>query len=119
MPSRAPRACIVPGCPAVGPTSRCPAHALPARAPDFRGSAASRGYGAHWRRIRSAFLQRHPTCGACAAVGRTVTATDVDHVDGDVRNCRKANLQALCHGCHSRKTARCDGSFGRVPRRAP
>jgi hypothetical protein len=33
-------------------------------------------------------------------------ATDVDHIDGNSRNNSPSNLRALCHKCHSRRTAR-------------
>ncbi|RMG98277.1 MAG: HNH endonuclease [Chloroflexi bacterium] len=73
-----------------------------------RPSAAARGYGYQWRKIRDDFLERHPICVVCGDV-----ATDVDHIiprrqggtDDD------SNLQSLCHSCHSRKTALYDGAF--------
>jgi 5-methylcytosine-specific restriction enzyme A len=45
-------------------------------------------------------------------------ATDVDHVQAvsgpeDKRFWDHDNHQALCHGCHSYKTATKDGAFGR------
>lgn len=73
-----------------------------------RGSAARRGYGRNWQKVRAMHLAEHPLCVMCLAEGRTVLATDVDHIiprrdggaDGD------GNLQSLCHSHHSRKTAR-------------
>ncbi len=52
----------------------------------------------------------------CATPGCTNQATDVDHIqphrgDWDLFIDR-ANHQALCHSCHSRKTAQEDGGFG-------
>lgn len=59
-----------------------------------------------WRHLRTKYLAEHPTCNAprCFAL-----AEDVDHVTpiedgGEPWN--EQNLQALCHACHSRKTAR-------------
>ncbi|MBB4126231.1 5-methylcytosine-specific restriction protein A [Xanthomonas translucens] len=66
-----------------------------------------------WRRIRAAHLAVEPLCRLCAARGLVVAATDVDHVDGDDSNNDPGNLQSLCHPCHSRKTARENGGFGR------
>jgi 5-methylcytosine-specific restriction protein A len=56
-------------------------------------------------------LASHPLCAVCDE-----PATDVDHIDGNARNNDVHNLQSLCHSCHSRKTARQDGGFGRPPR---
>jgi 5-methylcytosine-specific restriction protein A len=58
-------------------------------------------------------LTREPLCRACKLRGKLVPATDVDHIDGDVRNMADENLQPLCHSCHSEKTAREDGGLGR------
>jgi 5-methylcytosine-specific restriction protein A len=75
-----------------------------------RGSAASRGYDARWRRLRLMFLREHPLCALCGA-----PATEVDHIIpirlGGSNDA--ANLQALCKSCHSAKTAREDGRWGR------
>jgi len=72
-----------------------------------RGSAASRGYDRHWRAKRLAYLREHPLCVMCQAAGWVVAATDVDHIirkrDGGTDDPK--NLQALCHACHSKKTA--------------
>lgn len=78
-----------------------------------RGSAASRGYGYQWRELRQTFLRRNPLCIECLREGRTEPATDVDHIIAKRLGGRDewANLQALCHSHHSRKTAaeRADG----------
>lgn len=113
MPSRVQKPCAEPGCPrAAVRGGRCEEHAQVAEArraarlaevDRLRGSAAERGYDRHWRVIRAAYLKRHPRCAVCGAV-----ATDVDHITpravggGD----EWANLQALCHRCHSAKTMR-------------
>ena len=50
--------------------------------------------------------------------GRAVPATDVDHIRPHKGNedlmWDEENLQALCHACHSRKTAAEDGGFGNI-----
>jgi len=81
-----------------------------------RGSAASRGYNAVWRKARATFLKREPLCAECARQGRTVGATVVDHIiphkgDQDVF-WDTSNWQSLCKPCHDTKTATEDGGFG-------
>lgn len=67
-----------------------------------------------WRDgIRPAKLRRDPLCVDCLERGRAVPATEVDHIDGNPENNAPENLAGRCKSCHSRKTARHDGSFGR------
>lgn len=120
MPFRPPRPCRTPGCPALvrGVDLYCPQHrGVDTRAYDLaRGTAAQRGYGGAWRKLRKAFLAAHPLCcdpfGIHAKEGRVALATDVDHIqpkrDGGADDWD--NLRGLCHSCHSRRTA----SDGRV-----
>lgn len=122
MPRSAPHPCRHPGCPALLSDPRqayCPEHTPAHREYDReRGSAAARGYGARWRRLRQIVLARDPVCrdpfGVHRAAGEVVPATDVDHIVP--RSAGGAdtleNLQGLCHACHSRKTAQDDGGFG-------
>lgn len=58
-------------------------------------------------RPRQLFLE--PWCRECTKHGRRVRATDVDHIvdhkgDWDLF-ADEANLESLCHSCHSKKTA--------------
>lgn len=61
-----------------------------------------------WREMRAAQLIAEPYCRKCAETGLRTAATDVDHIRphrGDLRLFyNAANLQSLCHACHSRKT---------------
>jgi len=100
------RACSV--CGALSDAKRCEAH----RPTDDRPSAAKRGYGAVWAKIRALYLRTHPTC---EELGCEAPATDVDHLDGrgPSGDNSDANLAALCHSHHSRKTAKRNGGFGR------
>lgn len=81
----------------------------------WRGGSAARGYGSAWQKLRRAVLADEPLCRACAAAGRTVAAADVDHIMARARGGtdERANLQPLCHACHSAKTRREDGGGGR------
>lgn len=106
MPSRLRTACTYPGCPLITTGGRCDKHQREQtrRYEDNRLSAAKRGYGKSWQGLRLLVLREEPLCRECDA-----PATDVDHIDGDVTNMARENLQALCHACHSRKTTRENG----------
>lgn len=86
-----------------------------------RGTAAARGYAsADWRRKRSAWLEAHPYCADPDSRhrGQQVRGTHVDHRRakrvGGVDHAE--NFQTLCASCHSSKTVRFDGGFGRARR---
>jgi 5-methylcytosine-specific restriction protein A len=85
--------------------------ALRPRAPDDRASAAARGYGHRWRKLRRLKLNDHPMC---EWTGCDRAATDVDHIRPRAQGGDDsfANLQSLCHSHHSQKTASGDGGFG-------
>jgi 5-methylcytosine-specific restriction protein A len=67
-----------------------------------RLSAAKRGYGSRWQRLRKAFLLLNPWCEKCGKV-----AEDVDHIVPLSRGGGNdlANLRALCEYCHCRRHA--------------
>ena len=73
-----------------------------------------RGYDATWRRLRKMVLARSPLCvdpyGIHAREHQVVAAVDIDHIVALKKGGTNAmeNLRALCHACHSRKTARED-----------
>ena len=66
-----------------------------------------------WRKIRAGQLTREPLCRACKAKGIIFPANEVDHIDGDSYNNFENNLQSLCKPCHSKKTAKENGGFGK------
>lgn len=78
-----------------------------------RYSASARGYGRKWQKARAEFLSAHPYCAECERNGVRTPATEVDHNVPHKGNQRlfwdQSNWQALCHSCHSRKTATEDG----------
>jgi 5-methylcytosine-specific restriction endonuclease McrA len=69
---------------------------------DARASAAARGYGHRWRRLRRIVLAQEPLCRMCTAVGRTTAAVVVDHIKAkrDGGTDARENLQPLCSTCH-------------------
>jgi 5-methylcytosine-specific restriction protein A len=103
------RACLRPGCAALVAKGYCATHQTAAEIYDrARGSAAKRGYGGAWDKVRRQTLARDGfLCQPCKRAGRIVAATEVDHVtelaDGGAR-LALGNLLAVCHGCHVRKT---------------
>ena len=112
MPRMPNHPCAHPGCPTLVPRRKkyCSAHATAHE--EDRLSPAARGYDHRWQKARKRFLQLHPLCEECKRKGRVVLATDVDHIKphrGDpVLFWDIDNWQALCHSCHSQKTARED-----------
>lgn len=100
-----PTVCNVPGCPELTTHGRCQTHRREAER--ARGSAASRGYDARWRRTRGRYLQLHQVC---EETGCTQRATEVHHIDGLGPNGpdghRHKNLRALCKPHHSQLTSR-------------
>lgn len=90
-------------------------------AKDLREASSRRGYGAAWRRLKAkvfasiALNQGWPyaLCEAHLKRGERVKASDLDHKVTKARGGTDdpANLQALCHSCHSKKTAKEDGGF--------
>ena len=115
MPTSPARPCTTPRCPRrAAPNewglTKCAQHAAEQAAryrprPETRTPERRRDdrqmYGRAWRRISHYILRRWPFCQRCGA-----PATDVDHIrplrSGGTHDL--ANLQPLCHSCHSRKT---------------
>ena len=109
------RPCRHPGCGQLTRDGYCPAH-RPQQQPRSPEAAA-------WRRwysrkiwtddLRPGQLLREPFCRECARLGLRVYASHVDHNrdhKGDwALFTDRANLQSLCHSCHSRKTIRENG----------
>ncbi len=58
-----------------------------------RGTAAQRGYGARWRKLRTMYIRQHPACVMCGK-----PATDIDHILPKRRGGTDdpSNLQSLC-----------------------
>ena len=104
MPRRAAKACARQGCPRLTSDWLCPEHDRKRKQVHDAGrpSAAKRGYGRSWQRLRKMVLARHPICPCGAA------ATEIDHIvpKSEGGDDSADNLQALCKSCHSSKTLR-------------
>ena len=123
MPQRANRPCNHPGCRAIASGSRfCARHAVDKNVirpyDRWRGSPASRGYDADWRRVRLEALRRdHYLCQDCLERGDLTAATEVHHLIpielAPHLRLVLSNLRSLCKPCHSAITATRDSSFAR------
>lgn len=113
MPKRPQSPCVTPRCGGRGEIrGRCRPCAQAYE--KNRGTAAERGYDSDWRAVRAAHLAAHPWCftGTCRQ-----RAVEVDHVVSvrvaPHRRLDPTNLRSHCKSCHSKKTVREDGGFGR------
>lgn len=117
MPTKPLKPCSVPGCGELCAAGKCDEHKR--QAGQQRGSGKDRGWTPKWARFRKRYLDDNPNCLDCLDKDppQWTPATDIDHVDGTGRNGPRAydltNLRPLCHSCHSKKTAKYDGGFGR------
>lgn len=112
MPQRPKRPCRAPLC---GKTTREPhgyceqhAHLQTGWQRHQQGKSSSqRGYGARWRKLRAAVMERDKwLCQACQRQGRATPAYAVDHIVNKAEggDDSPGNLEALCRPCHQQKT---------------
>lgn len=118
MTARLPRACAVPGCPntSIG-SPRCSVHTTPKVDP--RPNSRARGYDHSWEKTAAAVRREEPWCRLHLARNQKVSTAHVDHIVPRARGGTddRSNLQGLCSSCHSSKTVREDGGFGRPVKR--
>lgn len=119
------RPCTSPGCRefSLPGSSKCSQHEAVRRqqVEARRAADADQARYRRWYKLRIWYARRHDCLKAalfrCATPGCLERATDVDHIKPHRGNwdlfIDRNNLQALCKGCHSRKTAKEDGGFGR------
>jgi 5-methylcytosine-specific restriction protein A len=117
------RPCSRTGCPNLVPKGYCatcaPKYSSRAMAESRRPSAAMRGYGRPWQKMREVHLRMHPLCADIYGDHgvRVAPAVELDHIvphKGDMEKFwDPANLQGLCKECHSKKTATEDSYFAR------
>lgn len=127
MPLRPKKPCNARGCNALTRNPRyCDDHADIGKSAEARRrerqreTSAQRGYNYKWQQASKGFLVKHPLCAEHERCGEVAAATEVDHIvphKGDmVLFWDRSNWQALCHSCHSRKTASEDGGWGNPSR---
>lgn len=92
------RPCGAAGCPTLVASGVCAEHTRERPRPD----ADSQPFynSTRWKAIRATIRAQEPICRECK---RRPSAT-VDHVNGDYRDNRRENLQALCWPCHQKKS---------------
>lgn len=120
MPYKHKKPCCKSGCPELTHSRYCDTHykELESKRQEKVNKERPKGYykkyGRKWKRLRFWFLKQHPLCCKCGAAGN-----DVDHIkplaDGGTNEI--TNLQTLCRSCHSRKTVKQDGGFGKTKNR--
>lgn len=119
MPTAPPRPCLHPGCRAYAHyRGRCDEHAR--KREQQRGNFRERGYSPAWTRLSKWFRTHNPLCEPCRlgtyGPKKLTPSACVDHRVSKARGGtdEHSNLIAMCWSCHSRKTYREDGSFGRA-----
>jgi len=112
-PMRPLRPCLHPSCTELVVSGYCDKH-QPIRTYDkYRGTSTERGYDARHRAIREIVRREEPLCRECLKTGKLTPSNEMDHIDGNVRNIERINLQMLCKRHHSRKTIREQGGYNR------
>ena len=111
MPSKPKRICNKAGCNEITSSTYCHEHqaamekARQSYLADRRGSSASRGYDARWRKLRQHKLNVNPFCEDCEKHGLVEVATMVHHIK-PISEGGKAleynNLMSLCEACHDK-----------------
>jgi 5-methylcytosine-specific restriction protein A len=115
MPFKARRACLHPSCNKTydGPGAYCDEHKAQHDA-GKRYNEQSRDMerlrferSTTWRKIRAAYLARHPLCEDCLKDHKVEVAQEVHHINGNYKSKQDNmddNLMALSTSCHSKRT---------------
>ena len=107
MPRKPKKPCSYPGCPKLTYGRYCEEHEKLTRKhyeKYKRNPATKKRYGAHWKRIRDAYVKHHPVCEMCKKRGIHTPTQEVHHIiplaEGGSNDWD--NLMSLCKSCHSR-----------------
>lgn len=101
------RICTTNGCSEIVKSGKC--QSCRRAVSKVRNKITQPRYDDTWRVISLEFRRHFPLCFVCGA-----QATEVDHIDGNTSNRSWENLASYCKRHHAMKTAKYDGSFGRV-----
>lgn len=97
MPTAPPRPCNLYGCPKVAARDGyCEDHWKP-RWTRYKSGSKIHDKGI-WKKVRKAFLRRHPLCEDCCAAA--TVAHHIIPVDDGGEPFNSDNLKALCRDCH-------------------
>ena len=100
------RLCKYPGCKTLTKERYCEKHKKQIQHEDHLARADRfKKYAKNWNLISKAIRNKEPFCRECLKNGKYTPSECVDHIDGNPKNNKTDNLQALCWSCHSRKTA--------------
>src|ERR1017187_1324822 len=107
MPYAPKRPCRYAGCSTLSEHDWCPEHTR-SRWSVERETACKRGYDRQWRNWRLWYLQRHPLCSDCEAIGLVKLAEEVHHkvklvMRPDLQFI-EANCMPLCKAHHTIRT---------------
>lgn len=107
MPRKPKKPCAYSGCPKLTYGRYCEEHEKLTRKhyeKYKRNPATKKRYGAHWKRIRDAYVKQHPVCEMCKKRGIHTSTQEVHHIiplaEGGSNDWD--NLMSLCKSCHSR-----------------
>lgn len=110
MPKMPPRPCNQPRCRNMATKNgRCDDHQVQAWASSSGKTAAERGYGSKWKKLRDSIMRRDKhLCQECLRAGIVTPAKAVDHILNKARGGtdHPSNLEAICEHCHQEKTNR-------------
>lgn len=108
MPKLPPKPCSAPRCREMATKGgKCEKHQPEPWLSSKGKSAAERGYGHKWKKIRKqAMIRDGYLCQECLKKGVLTVATDVDHIINKAQGGTDSlhNLQCLCNPCHKIKT---------------
>ncbi len=114
MPYRPKRPCGIPTCKElITSGGYCEKHKKQKQkqTDDNRGTAHERGYTAHHRKLRKMVMAEQPICAECIRQGELSPGVEMHHIDGDVWNTDRDNVEMLCKRHHSQITVREQGGL--------
>lgn len=110
MPKLPPRPCTAPRCKEMAvKAGKCVKHYVKPKAwvSSESKTAAERGYGPEWRKLRKRIMARDThLCQECKRNGIMTQAKEVDHIVNKASGGTDEddNLEAICTPCHKKKT---------------
>lgn len=108
MPKMPPRPCSEPRCRNMSTKNgKCDNHQPEPWKSSKSKTAAERGYGHAWKKLRDKIMRRDDhLCQNCLRAGIVTKAQEVDHILNKANGGTDSpsNLEAICKPCHKEKT---------------